>query len=69
MPATFQHFINYCFLDYLDIFCTVYFTDIVIYSDTLEEYQVPLEKLLEALQRNGVLRKRGQYEYFTQSTT
>jgi hypothetical protein len=69
IPATFQHFINDCVLDYLDMFYTAYLDDILIYSDTLEEYQVHIEKVLEALQRNGVLRKREKCVFHTQSTT
>jgi hypothetical protein len=68
-PATFQHFINDCVRDYLDLFCTAYLEDILIYSDTLEEHQVHLEKVLEAPQRNGVLLKPEKCEFHTQSST
>ncbi|KAH0613403.1 uncharacterized protein H6S33_005289 [Morchella sextelata] len=68
-PATFQHFINDCVRDYLDMFCTAYLDDIIIYSDTFEEHQVHVEKVLEALQRNGVLLKPEKCEFRTQSTT
>jgi hypothetical protein len=67
-PATFQYFINDCVRDYLDMFCTSYLDDILIYSDTLEEYQVYVEKVLEALQRNGVLLKPETCEFHIQST-
>ncbi|KAH0608780.1 uncharacterized protein H6S33_001008 [Morchella sextelata] len=68
-PATFQHFINDCVRDYLDMFCTAYLDDILIYSDTFEEHQVHVEKVLEALERNGVLLKPEKCEFHTQSTT
>ncbi|KAH0603285.1 uncharacterized protein H6S33_007607 [Morchella sextelata] len=68
-PATFQHFINDGVRDYLDLFCTAYLDDILIYSDTLEEHQVHLEKVLEAPQRNGVLLKPEKCEFHTQSST
>ncbi|KAH0608774.1 uncharacterized protein H6S33_001002 [Morchella sextelata] len=68
-PATFQHFINDCVRDYLDMFFTAYLDDILIYSDTFEENQVHVEKVLEALQRNGVLLKPEKCEFHTQSTT
>ncbi|KAH0606065.1 uncharacterized protein H6S33_004522 [Morchella sextelata] len=68
-PATLQHFINDCVRDYLDMFCTAYLDDILIYSDTFEEHQVHVEKVLEALQRNGVLLKPEKCEFHTQSTT
>ncbi|KAH0615359.1 uncharacterized protein H6S33_000995 [Morchella sextelata] len=69
MPTTFQHFINDCVRDYLDMFCTAYLDDILIYSDTFEEHQIHVEKVLEALQRNGVLLKPEKFEFHIQSTT
>jgi hypothetical protein len=36
-PASFQHFMNDTFRDYLDKFCLVYIDDILIYSETLED--------------------------------
>ncbi|KAH0614167.1 uncharacterized protein H6S33_006053 [Morchella sextelata] len=39
VPATFQYFINDCVRDYLDMFCTAYLDDILIYSDTFEEHR------------------------------
>ena len=67
-PATFQHFINDCIRDYLDIFCTAYLDDILIYSNTLEEHQVHVYKVLEALRQQGVLLKPEKCEFHTQST-
>ncbi|KAH0608778.1 uncharacterized protein H6S33_001006 [Morchella sextelata] len=68
-PTIFQHFINDSVRDYLDIFCTAYLDNILIYSDTVEEHQVHVEKVLEALQRNAVLLKPEKCELDTQSTT
>jgi hypothetical protein len=51
------------------MFYTAYLGNILIYSDTLEEHQVHVEKVLEALQRNGVLVKPEKCEFHTQSTT
>jgi hypothetical protein len=36
--ATFQRFINNTLFDYLNVFCTVYIDDILIYSQSQEEY-------------------------------
>ncbi|KAH0603990.1 uncharacterized protein H6S33_007021 [Morchella sextelata] len=65
VPATFQHFIKDRVHDYLDMFCTAYLDDILIYSDTVEEHQVHVEKVLEALQRNGVLLKSEKCEFLS----
>ncbi|KAH0602908.1 uncharacterized protein H6S33_008558 [Morchella sextelata] len=51
------------------MFCTAYLDDILIYSDTFEEHQIHVEKVLEALQRKGVLLKTEKCEFHTQSTT
>ena len=39
-PAIFQKFINDILWPFLDPFCTVFLDDILIYSDTLEEYRI-----------------------------
>ncbi|KAH0604594.1 uncharacterized protein H6S33_006262 [Morchella sextelata] len=67
--ATSQHFINDCIRDYFNMFCTAYLDDIFIYSDTFEEHQLHVKKVLEALQRNGILLKPEKCEFHTQSTT
>lgn len=67
-PATFQHFINDCLRDYLDVFCTAYLDDILIYSNSLKEHQTHVSKVLQALQDSGVLLKPEKCEFHTQST-
>ena len=37
-PADFQHFINNILRPYLDVSCTAYLDDILIYSDNIEEH-------------------------------
>ncbi|KAH0604189.1 uncharacterized protein H6S33_007220 [Morchella sextelata] len=66
-PATFQHFINDCVRDYLDMFCPAYLDNILIYNYIFEEHQLHVKKVLEALPRNGVLLKPEKFEFHTQS--
>src|SRR6266566_2610671 len=68
-PATFQHFINDTLREFLDVFCTAYLDDILIYSDTLEEHKVHVRQVLEALQNAGVLLRAEKCEFLTQQTT
>ncbi|KAI0996661.1 Transposon Ty3-I Gag-Pol polyprotein [Podosphaera aphanis] len=68
-PATFQHFVNDCLRDYLDIFCTAFADDILIYSNTLEEHKGHVVKVLKALKKNNVFLKPEKCEFHTQSTT
>lgn len=53
-PATFQHFINHTFREFLDDFVAAYLDDIVIYSDTLEKHKVHVRCVLSSLKRAGI---------------
>ena len=37
-PGTFQSYINNSVREYLDVFCTAYLDDVLIYSDNEEEH-------------------------------
>lgn len=50
-PASFQAVINDVLRPYLDIFCLAYLDDILIYSDSQEEHDQHVMKVLEALQK------------------
>ena len=39
VSVSFQNYINDILQDYLDVFCTTYINDILIYSDTLKEHR------------------------------
>ena len=52
--ADFQRFINDVLNPFLDAFCTAYLNDILIYSETLEEHQAHIKKVLEALSKVGL---------------
>jgi hypothetical protein len=45
-PATYQHYMNDILFDYLDMFCTVYLDDILIYSENKLEYTVQVYLVL-----------------------
>ena len=51
-PAAFQHLMNNIFSDDSDICVLVYLDNILIYSDTLEEYCHHVHKVLLQLQNN-----------------
>ena len=48
-PSSFQHYVNDVLRPYLDIFCTAYIDDILIYSDDLSKHRRHVELVLEAL--------------------
>lgn len=53
-PATFQHYINDTLFDYLNVFCTAYIDDILIYSQNALEHQEHVRKVLERLREAGL---------------
>ena len=52
--SLFQHYINDTLRDYLNVFCTVYIDDILIYSNFWEEHTAHVKKVLECLQIAGL---------------
>src|SRR5215217_6959854 len=64
-PATFQHFINDVLRPFLDIFCTAYLDDILIYSDNIAEHKIHVHQVLEALQEAGLYLKPEKREFHT----
>ena len=49
MLSTFQNYINNALSKYLDIFCTAYLNNILIYSDSTKEYCIHVRRVLDAL--------------------
>ena len=50
----FQHYINDTLRNYLDVFCTAYIDDILIYSNSWEEHTAHIKKVLECLWITGL---------------
>ena len=48
-PVLFQNYINDILQDYLDVFCTTYINDILIYSDILKEHRQHVWQILQKL--------------------
>ena len=53
-PATWQTFINDILRDKLDVFCTAYLDDILIYSNTQKEHREHVHWVLDRLQEAGI---------------
>jgi hypothetical protein len=47
--TTFQRFINNTLFDYLNVFCTIYINDILIYSQSQEEHTQHVKMVLQRL--------------------
>ena len=48
-PASFQNYINTALQDILDVFCTAYLDDILIFSDIKEEHEKHVNEVLKRL--------------------
>lgn len=53
-PGTFQSYINETVRDYLDIFCTAYLDDILVFSEREEEHAEQVRKVLHRLRERGL---------------
>ena len=49
-PGTMQYLVNDALREFLDIFCTAYLDDIIIYSNSIEDYIEYVRLVLEKLQ-------------------
>lgn len=67
-PATFQRYINDALREHLDVFCTAYLDDILIYSRTREEHTEHLRLVLQALREAGLFAKQSKCEFFVSET-
>ncbi|KAF7573021.1 hypothetical protein PtrM4_079260 [Pyrenophora tritici-repentis] len=53
-PGTFQNFINETLREYLDVICTAYLDDILIYSDNEKDHRSHVLKVLRKIQGAGL---------------
>jgi hypothetical protein len=53
-PATYQRYMNDILFEWLDEFCSAYVDDILIYSNSEEEHQEHVNKVLQRLQKAGL---------------
>jgi hypothetical protein len=67
VPATFQTIINNILREHLDKFIIVYLDDILIYSETFEEYRKHVHTVLQALERANLLVEPKKCEFHKQT--
>lgn len=67
-PATFQRWMNDTLMDYLDNFCSAYLDDIVIFSDSAEEHEEHVKKVLQRLREAGLQADTDKCEFHVQKT-
>ncbi|KAJ1691085.1 hypothetical protein LUZ63_015240 [Rhynchospora breviuscula] len=67
VPVTFQSLMNQVFKSYLRKFILVFFDDILIYNDSLEEHNQHLKLALETLRQHQLFAKRSKCEFGAKS--
>ncbi len=65
-PSTFQAFINNVLREHLDVFCSAYLDDILIYSNNKEEHIQHVGKILEKLKQAGLYLDINKCQFHTQ---
>jgi len=63
-PGSFQYFINNTLCPYLDIFCTAYINDILVYSNSIAEHQKHVKLVLQALHGASLQLDVDKYEFY-----
>jgi hypothetical protein len=53
-PATYQRYINDVLFEYLDVFCTAYLDDIIVYLEDTAEHELHVRQVLERLRNAGL---------------
>ena len=53
-PSSFQHFINNTLCPYLDVFCTAYINNILVYSNSITKHQKHVKFVLQVLCKAGL---------------
>lgn len=53
-PGTFQSYINEFLCKYIDIFCTAYFNNVVVYSSNEKDHATDILKVLKDLKKRGL---------------
>jgi Retroviral aspartyl protease./Reverse transcriptase (RNA-dependent DNA polymerase). len=65
-PASFQHYVNDALREYLDLFCTAYLDDILIYSNSLKEHRKHVAQVLQRLREHGLQADIAKCEFHVQ---
>ena len=68
-PATGQQFINDTLREYLDVFCSAYIDDILIYSETKEDHTRHVRAVLQKLAEAGLFASPGKCEFSVSQTS
>lgn len=67
-PATFQTLMDFIFYDCMDDFFVVYLDDILVYSNTRQEYLAHFRTILSQFKEHKLYVEKNKYELFETET-
>ena len=67
-PATFQRYINETLINRLDKYCSTYLDNVLIFSDSLEEYQGYVTEVLRYLKAANLQADLRKCEFYVKET-
>jgi hypothetical protein len=67
-PATFQNYINHVLHDALDLYCTAYLDDVLVFSRTREEHTRHVHDVIRRLRDAGLQIDMNKSEFYTKKT-
>ena len=68
-PSSFQYYLNDTLRDYLDVFCTAYIDDILIYSRSKKEHTKHIRQVLKRLRDAGLQADIAKCEFYVTEVT
>lgn len=68
-PSTLQRYVNWTLRDYLDVFCSAYVDDILIFSDHLFSHRQHVKQVLHRLREAGLNLDIDKCDFEVQETT
>jgi len=67
-PAAFQGWINEVLMEHIDMCCIVYLDEVLIYSNTLQQYRKDVSNILEAIRKSGMKVKPSKCKFHQSET-
>ena len=67
-PGVFPQWINQTHMEYINMCCTVYLNDILLYSNNLHQHRQDVRNILEAIPISGMKVKPSKCEFHKEET-